>query len=162
MSIKHKNHINQWTEAQNQKCAVQIRIVHNTIAAASHVINLKERESDSRISHFSAYRYCRPVESEMQHPEPTAPEPASDFTCALNNVRFPSFKKSEMRVTLNVGDESSVVIWAESKATKAQWQLEIRDVSKHGPNGLPANVVFNFLKAVLSYILLFDLTRYFG
>ena len=52
-----------------------------------------------------------------------------------------------MRVTMTVREDSSVLIWAESKSTKAQWQLEVKDVAKHGPDGLPANVVFNLLKA---------------
>jgi hypothetical protein len=56
-------------------------------------------------------------------------------------------KGSEMRVSMTVGQDTSVLIWAECKTTKAQWQLEVKDVAKHGPDGLPANVVFNLLKA---------------
>jgi hypothetical protein len=50
-------------------------------------------------------------------------------------------------MTVASGEDSSVLIWAESKTTKAQWQLEVNDVAKHGPDGLPANVVFNLMKA---------------
>ncbi len=64
----------------------------------------------------------------------------------MNNIKFPSFKKGGMRVSITVCQNSSVLIWAESKATKSQWQLEVKDVTKHGPIGLPANLVFNLLK----------------
>ncbi len=84
--------------------------------------------------------------------EPTAPDSAPDFACELNNIRFPSCKKGDMRFTMTVREDSSVLIWAESKSTKAQWQLEVKDVTKHGPAGLPANVVFGLLKAIYSYI----------
>jgi hypothetical protein len=84
--------------------------------------------------------------SDERDGEPTTPS-APDFACELNNIRFPSYKKGEMRVTMTVGEDSSVFIWMESKTTKAQWQLEVNNVAKHGPDGLPANVVFNLLKA---------------
>ena len=54
-----------------------------------------------------------------------------------------------MRVTVTqaVGEDSFVIIWAESKTTKAQWQRAVMNVATHGPDGLPANVIFNLLKA---------------
>ena len=61
-----------------------------------------------------------------------------------------------MRVTMTVREDSSVssvLIWAESKSTKAQWQLEVKDVAKHGPGGLPSNVVFNVLKAIRNLLM---------
>jgi hypothetical protein len=78
--------------------------------------------------------------------EPTAPDSTPDFACELFNIRFPSYTKGEMRVSMSVGKDSSVLIWAESKVTKAQWQLEVKEIAKHGPAGLPTNVVFSVLK----------------
>ena len=81
-------------------------------------------------------------------PVPTAPDPAPDITCEFNCLEFPSTKKGVMRVSMSVNQESSVMIWAECKSTKAQWQLEVKDISKHGPGGLPANVIFSLLKVM--------------
>ncbi len=52
-----------------------------------------------------------------------------------------------MRVSISDGQDSTVLIWVESKLTKAQRQLEVKDAAKHGPGGLPDNVLFNHLKA---------------
>ncbi len=58
-----------------------------------------------------------------------------------------------MRVSMTSAQNSSVLIWAENKATKAQWQLEVKDITQHGPVGLPANVVLNLLKAKLVFFI---------
>ena len=84
---------------------------------------------------------------DSRSPVPTAPEPASDYLCDLNRIQFPSIKKDAMRVSLKTGEDLSAIIWVESKTTKAQWQLEVKDVAQHGPGGIPSSVVFNLLKA---------------
>lgn len=70
-----------------------------------------------------------------------------DFVCNYSNVSFPSIKTDVFRVELMAEEiTSTATIWAENKTTRAQWKLKVDDISKHGPNGFPADVVFNLLK----------------
>ena len=84
-------------------------------------------------------------------PAPTAPDTLPNIECELNCLKFPSIKKDEMRVSMSVNQESLLEIWAESKSTKAQWLLEVKNVSDHGPGGIPADVVFSLLKVKIYY-----------
>ncbi len=75
-----------------------------------------------------------------------------DFVCSLDNLTFPSMKKDVIRVHVSGDEASAATIWAENKTTKAQWKLKVDDISKHGPNGFPADVIFNLLKVFMRYI----------
>ena len=73
---------------------------------------------------------------------------APNFIGEFNKLKFKSIRRDEFRITLSAEDKAAS-IWAESKNTKSQWQLEVNDVAKHGPSGVPAPVVFAQLKASL-------------
>jgi len=68
----------------------------------------------------------------------------------LASVRFPSIPNELYRVSLSASSEGYVV-WVESKKSKQQWQLTVDDISKHGPVGLPAEVILVFFKAKLIF-----------
>ena len=63
----------------------------------------------------------------------------------FSNIRFPSLKTDEMRITLS-REESAILISAESKSTKGQWHVTVNDIAEHGPNGFPIDVIFTLLK----------------
>jgi hypothetical protein len=70
---------------------------------------------------------------------------AADFCGTFLNIRFPSLKTDEMRITLS-REESAVIISAENKSTKGQWQVTVNDIAEHGPNGFPIDVIFTLFK----------------
>ena len=71
---------------------------------------------------------------------------AADFSAKYINVKLPSIRSDEMRISLSKTEENGALIRVESKLTRARWQLEVLDVSQHGPNGFPSSVVFTLLK----------------
>ncbi len=78
----------------------------------------------------------------------STPEPDQETCCQSLNLAFSSVKNDVFRVSLtpHKNNSDSVVLWAESKTTKSQWQLAVHDFYQHGPVGFPATVIVGLLK----------------
>ncbi len=81
----------------------------------------------------------------------STPESDQEICCQSLNMAFPSVKNDVFRVSLTPikNNSDSVVVWVESKTSKSQWQLEVKDFNQHGPVGFPATVIVGLLKVSL-------------
>jgi hypothetical protein len=64
------------------------------------------------------------------------------------DVSFRSIHNDSFRLKICACTDGEL-IWVESKTTMQQWQLIIRDISDHGPPGVPTSVVITTLKKTL-------------
>jgi hypothetical protein len=73
----------------------------------------------------------------------------------FNNLHFESFPDDIFRLHCgpdihNTKKASGLILWMESRKTKAQWSVEVMDdVSKYGPIGIPHQVLFRSLRQAL-------------
>lgn len=64
----------------------------------------------------------------------------------LCGISFPSIEDSLFRFISNVNDDGSFVLKVEKVKASQQWQVMVKDLSQHGPSGLPKEAVMSALK----------------
>jgi hypothetical protein len=106
-----------------------------------------------RYLHIAWEKECRGPQMFSQFNSPTKLKTQMEFQ--FNNLHFESFPDDAFR--LHCGNDihnskkaSNLVLWMESRKTKAQWIAEVMDdVSKYGPIGIPLEVLFESLRQAL-------------
>lgn len=63
----------------------------------------------------------------------------------LSSVCFPSINDAKFRF-ISTSDGESVILKIEKVKAPQQWQVVVKELSKHGPNGLPKEAVMMGLK----------------
>jgi hypothetical protein len=76
-----------------------------------------------------------------------APAELAEF----NNIVFPSRPKESFRVSFEpLEDNNKWKLWLENKRTRLQYELSVCNLKKHGPEGVPANIVGSLLQKALA------------
>lgn len=67
----------------------------------------------------------------------------------LSGISFTTIEESLFRFISNVNDDGSVVLKVEKVKAPQQWQVIVKDLSEHGPSGLPKEAVMSALKVTI-------------